>query len=222
MKKISEMPKIERPREKLEKYGPEKLSNAELLAILLRSGLKGMNVVALSKKLLKQFERPSLAEVDVATLKRVFGLGSAKACEIVACFELGRRFLCAKPAALLLSPEDVWKQLKDIRESKKEHFVVFYLDIRNREIQREIVSVGTLSASLVHPREVFESAIVHHCAQILVAHNHPSGNLEPSEEDFALTKRLVEAGKLLGIEVLDHVIVSKAGYRSFREAREIQ
>lgn len=215
--KIKDLPKIERPREKLEKYGPEKLSNAELLAILLRTGSKGVNVVELSHKILKKFSGNDLAKVRIAELKHTFGLGTAKACEIAACFELGRRMLHQKPASLIFSPEDVWREMKDIRDSKKEHFVTFFLDARNQNIKREIISIGTLNTNLVHPREVFESAIVHVAAQVIIAHNHPSGSLEPSSEDHEVTHRLRDAGKLLGIEVLDHVIVSRSGYTSFRE-----
>lgn len=215
--KIKDLPKIERPREKLEKYGPEKLSNAELLAILLRTGSKGVNVVELSSKILKKFSGNGLATVPIKELKHTFGLGAVKACEIVACFELGRRLLHQKLASLILSPEDVWKEMKDIRNSKKEHFVVFFLDARNQQIKREIVSIGTLNANLVHPREVFEPAIIHVAAQVIIAHNHPSGNFEPSQEDREVTNRLRDAGKLLGIEVLDHIIVSPSGYTSFRE-----
>ena len=213
---IKNLPACERPRERLVKYGPGKLSNAELLAILLRSGVKGVNVVELSNKILKKFGNV-FAKTNVADLAKTFGLGTAKACEIVACFELGKRFLKDKPAALILSPKDVWENLKEIRDHKKEHFIIFYLDSRNREIQKEIVSVGTLNANLVHPREVFEPAVKNLAAQIIVAHNHPSGQTDPSEEDLAITKRLIEAGKLLGIEVLDHVIVAQKEFSSFKE-----
>lgn len=215
--KIKDLPKIERPREKLEKYGPEKLSSSELLAILLRTGSKGVNVVELSNKILKKFSGDGLHAATVKELKNTCGLGNAKSCEIVACFELGRRLLHHKQATLILSPLDVWNELKDIRDNKKEHFVVFFLDARNQEIKREIISVGSLNASLVHPREVFEPAVRHIAAQILIAHNHPSGNLEPSEEDAIITKRLQEAGKILGIELLDHIIVSINGFLSFQE-----
>lgn len=215
--KIKDLPKIERPREKLEKYGPEKLSNSELLAILLRTGAKGVNVVELSNKIFKQFSGAGLAKASVGELKKTFGLGAAKACEIAACFELGRRLLHNKQSALLLSPHDVWEQLKDMRDHKKEHFVVFYLDARNQEMKRETISVGTLNANLVHPREVFEPAIQHSAAQVIIAHNHPSGDPEPSQEDIALTKRLVESGKILGIEVIDHVVAAKDSFASFKE-----
>src|SRR3989339_22866 len=207
--KIKDLPKVDRPREKLEKYGPTRLSDSELLAILLRTGSEGINVVELSGKILRKFSGAGLAKASAKELKNTFGLGSAKACEIVACFQLGRRLLQNKKSVLLLSPQDVWNELKDIRDHKKEHFVVFYLDTRNQEIQREIISVGTLNANLVHPREVFEPAIGHHAAQIIVAHNHPSGDPEPSEEDIAVTKRLKQAGELLGVELLDHIIITR-------------
>jgi DNA repair protein RadC len=153
--KIKDLPKIERPREKLEKYGPERLSNSELLAILLGIGQKGMNVVELSKRILSKFSGDGLSKANIEELKNTFGLGSAKACEIVACFELGRRLLQNKQAAILLSPKDVWDQLKDIRDNKKEHFMIFFLDARNQEIKREIISMGSLNANLVHPRSIF-------------------------------------------------------------------
>lgn len=214
--KIKDLSKVERPREKLVKYGPEKLSSAELLAILLRTGCKGVNVVELSKKILNKYPN-GLINVNIDDLKNTYGLGEAKACEIVACFELGRRFLKDKKSELILSPEKVWEELKEIRNNKKEHFVVFYLDARNQVIKQEVISIGTLNASLIHPREVFEPAIKNNTAQIIIAHNHPSGECEPSEEDLAITKRLQEAGKILGIEIVDHVIVSANKWQSFRD-----
>ncbi len=217
MAKIKDLPKIERPREKLEKYGPEKLSNSELLAILLRTGAKGVNVVELSNKILKKFSGSGLNKASFNDLKNTFGLGKVKACEIIACFELSRRLLQNKKSALILSPKDVWDELKDVRDNKKEHFVIFFLDARNQEIKREIISVGSLNANLVHPREVFEPAVRNLVAQIVIAHNHPSGDTDPSEEDLEITKRLVAASKILGIDILDHVIVSKTEHFSFKE-----
>lgn len=215
--KLKEVPKVDRPREKLEKYGVGKLSNSELLAILLRTGGKGKNVMEVAEGLLKKFSGVGLSEATVEELMKTFALGRAKGSEIVACFELGRRLLKDKKHALLLSPQDVWKELKDLRDHKKEHFVIFYLNARNQEIKRDIISVGTLTANLVHPREVFEPAVTHLAAHIVVAHNHPSGSVEPSEEDVEVTKRLVDAGKILGIEVIDHVIVSMTGFGSMKE-----
>jgi len=217
MAKIKDLPRVDRPREKLEKYGPEKLSNSELLAVLLRTGGKGLNVVEMSRKILGKFSGSGLAKANFKELKNTFGLGAAKACEIVACFELGRRFLQNKKSRIYLTPKDVWNELKDIRDNKKEHFVIFFLDARNQEIKREIISVGLLNANLVHPREVFEPAVRHLAAQIILAHNHPAGDPMPSKEDSEITKQLVEAGKLLGIEIKDHVIVSKTNFFSFAD-----
>jgi DNA repair protein RadC len=207
MPKIKDIPKFDRPREKMEKYGPGKLSDAELLAILLRTGTKDLNVLKLAQKILQKFENEKFIDITIDELKTIHGLGPVKSCEILACFELGRRMLKGKKSSILLSPKDVWERMKDIRGSKKEHFVVFYLDSRNQEIQREIISVGTLNESLVHPREVFESAIKNNAASIIIAHNHPSGDLEPSQADIEITKKLIHAGKILDIRVIDHVIV---------------
>ena len=214
---IKDLPKVERPREKLMQYGPERLSNSELLAILLRSGKKGENVVDFSSKILRKFGTKELPNLTFDDLRNYPGLGPAKACEIVACFELGKRVLKDKKAQIYLEPKEVWKELKDIRNYKKEHFVIFYLDSRNQEIKREIISVGSLNANLVRPREVFEPAVRNLVAQVILAHNHPSGDPEPSEDDLEITKRLVEAGKILGIEVVDHVIVANNGFLSFKE-----
>jgi len=214
--KIKDLPRVDRPREKLEKYGPDKLSNAELLAVLLGNGTKGVNVLELAHKILRKFSGVSLASASFKELKNVLGLGSTKVCTVLACFELSKRLLKDKKAELILSPKDVWENLKDIRDNKKEHFIVFYLDARNQKIQREIISVGILNANLIHPREVFEPAICHSAAQILLAHNHPSGETQPSDDDIAVTKRLTEAGKILGIEVSDHVIVSQNSYLSLK------
>jgi DNA repair proteins len=157
--KIKDLPKVERPREKLIRYGPEKLSNSELLAIILGSGTKERNVIELANKILKKFSADELPNLTFNDLKNYPGLGPAKACEIIACFELGKRLLKGKRTKIYLTPKDVWDELKDLHNHKKEHFVIFYLDARNQEIKREIISVGSLNANLVHPREVFEPAV---------------------------------------------------------------
>lgn len=216
MTKIKDLAKVDRPREKMEKYGPEKLHTSELLAIILRSGTKGQNVIELSRKILKKFPNDDLSRATFKELRNTFGLGSAKVCEIMACMEIGKRILKDKKTELILSPKDVWENLHDIRDNKKEHFIVFYLDTRNQKIQREIISVGILNANLIHPREVFESAIRNNAAQILIAHNHPSGDTHPSQDDIVVSRRLIEAGKILGIEIVDHVIVSNFSYLSLK------
>jgi DNA repair protein RadC len=214
---IRDLARVERPREKLIHYGPARLSNKELLAIILRTGGRNENALDLAGRVIRNCKSENLAAASYAEIRKISGIGPAKACEILACFELGRRLLKGKVSNLFLKPEDVWKELKDIRGLKKEHFIVFYLDSRNQEIKREIVSVGSLNASLVHPREVFEPAVRVHAAQVILAHNHPSGNPEPSRDDLEINRRLVEAGKIMGIEVIDHIIVTAAGYLSFKE-----
>ncbi len=209
MSKLKDTPKLDRPREKMMKYGPGKLGDAELLAILLRTGTKDLNVLKLSQKILNKFKNSEIINASIGELKTIHGLGPAKACEIVACFELGKRMLKDKKSSVLLSPKDVWERMEDIRGSKKEHFIVFYLDSRNQEIQREIISVGTLNESLVHPREVFEGAIKNNASSIILAHNHPSGDLGPSQADIEITKKLIHAGKILDIRIISHVIVTK-------------
>jgi len=214
--KIKDIPKSDRPREKMEKYGPDKLSDAELLAILLRTGTKDLNVLKLSQKILDKFGKEKFVDVSIEDLKSFHGIGAVKACEILSCFELGRRMLKGKKTSILLSPKDVWERMEDIRGSKKEHFVVFYLDSRNQEIHKEIISVGTLNESLVHPREVFENAIKNNTASIIIAHNHPSGDLEPSQADIEITKKLIHAGKILDIKIVDHIVVTVNGYNSLK------
>lgn len=213
--KIKDLPKIELPREKLEKYGTDKLADYELLAILLGSGIEGTNVIELSKNILTIVQKVGLKNITLEHLLDIKGLGRAKALQIIAVFELGRRFN-SDANVEVLSPDDVWKLCSDIRDSKKEHFVAFYLNTQNHLIERQIISIGTLNASLVHPREVFEPAVAFHAASVIVAHNHPSGSMEASPEDIDVTKRLVEAGKILGIALVDHIIVTKGGFVSFQ------
>jgi len=214
--KIKDLAKVDRPREKLEKYGAIKLASHELLAVLLGSGIKGLNVVELSKKIVRAIEKAGADKISLENLLKERGLGKTKSLQVIAALEFGRRMASGRKPEIL-SATDIWKLCADIGGSKKEHFVAFYMDTRNRLIERQIVSIGILNASLVHPREVFEPAVALRAAGIIVAHNHPSGNLDPSENDSAITKRLAEAGKIMGIELLDHIIVASAGFLSFKE-----
>lgn len=216
---IRDMPRIEKPREKLEKYGPDKLSNEELLAIILRTGKAGKNVIQLAKEVLTKIEIP--AEAKLEDLKKIKGIGTAKACEIVSVFELGKRLLQNKKQRIIKDPQDIWNAMHDIVQLKKEHFVVFFLDPRSQEVKREIISIGTLDMSLVHPREVFEPAVRYLASHIIISHNHPSGEPSPSIADLEVTKKLSAAGKIMGIEVLDHVIVSKNGWYSMQAHGEM-
>lgn len=221
MTKIKDIHKVDLPREKLEKYGTAKLADHELLAILFGSGIKGLNVIELSKKILKHIRKDGADHVTLENLLKERGLGKAKALQVIALLELGKR-LRSEEKQEILSAKDAWTLCSDIRNSKREHFVAFYLDTRGTLIDRQVVSVGTLDASLVHPREVFEPAVSLHASSIIVAHNHPSGNLEPSAEDREVTDRLNRAGKILGIRLLDHVIVTKDSFVSMKDRGTIE
>jgi len=206
------------PREKLSKYGPDNLSNQELLALLIRTGQKGQSVQDLSKVVLKEISNLGVNNITVSTLSKTKGLGLAKSCEIIAALELSKRLLKGKQTTVIMSPKDVFMAMQDLVVSKKEHFVVFYLDSRNQEIIRDVISIGTLNSSLVHPREVFENAIKNNAASIVISHNHPSQDPTPSNADLQVTNQIQQAGKILGIELLDHVIVTKNKWWSWKEA----
>jgi DNA repair protein RadC len=180
-----------------------------LIDLLIMLGLPA----ATRQRLTDRYPSKTLPGATIGELTKT--LGKKYGARVYAALRLPELFRTT--AQIFLKPKDIWEQLADIRENKKEHFVIFYLDTRNQEIKRDIISIGCLNANLVHPREVFEPAVKNLAASLIVAHNHPSGNLEPSQEDIDLTKRLTAAGKLLGIELMDHVIVSKEGFSSFKE-----
>lgn len=214
---LKELDKYSKPREKLLKYGPERLSDEELLAIIIGSGTRGKNVLQLSREILEKFKSREFGYECIDDLRKIEGIGLVKACEIISCFEIGKRYFASKKHSVYLTPRDVYENLFEYRYARKEHFIVVYLDVKNQEIKKQIVSIGTVNFSVVHPRDVFEEAVKNLASSIIVVHNHPSGILEPSQEDIKLTHRIVEAGKLLGIEVVDHVIIGKNGYYSFKE-----
>lgn len=211
--KLKNLHKIELPREKLLKYGPNKLEDFELLAILLGSGIKGVNVLELSKHILKKINEIGVKNITLSDLKKIKGLGEIKAAQIIAMLSIRERLNNSEDKEIL-TPKDIWNLCSDIRSSKKEHFVVFYLNTQNRLIERQIISIGTLDSSLVHPREVFEPAIKLSASSIIIVHNHPSGDLTPSYEDDVVTNRLKSAGELLGVNLLDHVIVANTEFKS--------
>jgi len=219
--KMKDLQKVDLPREKLVRYGVDKLKDYELLALLLGSGIKGLNVLELSKKILENIKKAGVKNITLESLLKIKGLGKAKASQIFAMLELGRRLGGDNKNEEIISPLDVWNFCADIRGMKREHFVTIYLDTQNKVIERQTISIGTLNSSLVHPREVFESAVRLSAASVIVAHNHPSGELEPSKEDREVTRRLVEAGQVLGIDLVDHIILSKKSYLSFQQARLI-
>ena len=218
--KIKDTPKIDRPREKLAKYGPEFLKDQELLAILLGTGTEGKNVLEIAREILSKFSKKKLLALSFDQLKQIKGVGPAKACQILAAFELSKRVLkvdASNTQPTIQMPKDIIAQVSYLKNHKKENFVVLYLNSRNQLINKETISVGTLNANLVHPREVFEPAISGFASTVALVHNHPSGSPEPSEDDLKLTKQLVRAGNILGIEVIDHIIIANDGYRSFKE-----
>ena len=214
--KLTELKNTELPREKMEKYGAKRLRNFELIAIVLGSGIKGCNVLELARKIEKLITKKSVNNVTLEDLQKIRGLGKAKAIQILAVISLVDRF-GSESGVELLSVKDIWNLCADFRSSKKEHIVAFYLDTQQRLIERRIISVGTLDTSLLHPREVFEPALQLSAAGVVLAHNHPSGDPTASLEDVALTRRLVEASKIIDIELLDHIIVTRDKFSSLKE-----
>ena len=191
----------------------------ELLAILFRSGRKGLSALDIGVSLRQKYELSQIAELSFADLSAIEGIDTSKACTLLAAIELGNRIHSSKSttAIKINSPDDALPLLTEIKLQKKEHFMVIYLNARQEVILKEVISIGTLNASLVHPREVFEPAVKHLASVVLLAHNHPSGDVEPSEADISITKRLEEVGKIMGIEVMDHIIITRERYYSFRE-----
>ena len=211
---------VDMPREKLEQLGPEALRNEELLAILLRTGYEGKHVLEVASGVLRRHPPAALLEMGFDALTRIKGVGRAKAAGLVSAFELARRALNQGMgvAPAITRPTDVLSVVADIKDRRKEYFVAVFLNARNQVICREDVSVGSLNASLVHPREVFAPAVGSSAASVVLAHNHPSGDVTPSREDIELTRRMVQAGEIMGIEVLDHIIVGAVRFLSMKEA----
>ena len=215
MKSINQLENIDKPREKLIKKGANALKDYELLAVLLGSGVQGKDVITLSLEIIKLFEK-DFENLTLEKLLNIHGLGLAKASQILSSIELSRRYLI-KQNKKISSAKDVYDELKEYHNKKQEYFLCLYLDGANHLIQTKVITIGILNQSLVHPREVFSYAIEKRCASIIVAHNHPSGVLEASNEDINVTKRLKESSKILGIELLDHLIITNDGYFSFKE-----
>ncbi|MCX5787121.1 MAG: DNA repair protein RadC [Elusimicrobia bacterium] len=216
--RIADLDPAERPRERLMRLGPPALRDDELLALLLGTGGPGKSSLDVARGLLERCGARELVRMPAAALCRAGGLGPGRACAIAAARELVHRWdLRAADGAELTGPRQVWEHLHGLRHERKEHFVALYLSARNRLLHTETVSIGTLTASLVHPREVFGPAVERAAAGVIVAHNHPSGEARPSPEDRAATARLERAGRILGVPLLDHVVVADGGFFSFRE-----
>jgi len=220
---IHDLPPPERPRERLLKLGAESLSAQEILALILGRGIKGESVMVTAQRLLSQFGNlKGVASASVQELSKVRGIGIAKATQLRAAFELGKRLddsPDSKGRVVIKTPEDVLGQVKSrLKDKKKEYFISLLLDTRNQQIGIPTISIGSLDSSIVHPREVFKEALSASAASVIFVHNHPSGDPRPSEDDIKMTKRLVEAGEILGIEVLDHIIVSDEAHISMKAA----
>jgi DNA repair protein RadC len=218
---LREVPSEDRPRERMLQHGASVLSNAELLAILLRTGTFAESAVRLAQRILTECGGlRSLVDMTKDQLTEIKGIGNAKALQIQASIELGKRLARTKlsETVTIRSPEDVADLLREeLRYLQKEHFVCLFLNTKNHVMGQETLSMGSLNASIVHPREVFRAAIKRSSAALICVHNHPSGDPTPSPEDIQITHRLVEAGAIIGIEVLDHVIIGDHKHVSLKE-----
>jgi len=206
---------LDRPREKLKKKGAGSLSNTELLAVLLNSGTRKIGVIRLAQSVKEVIDRSSPEEL-FESLMKLKGMGEAKSLSICAAMEFTKRKI--QPSSRKVkTPHDVFSWLKPFGDKKQEHFIVITLNGGNEIINSRVVTVGLLNSSQIHPREVFADAIVERAASLILAHNHPSGNCDPSSEDIAVTRKLSSAGEILGVSVLDHIIFSENGFKSFLE-----
>lgn len=224
MFKVKELPQSDRPREKLLESGPTYLTDAELLAILLRTGMKGKSVLTIATEIINEYK--NLAAVSSLTIydwKNIKGIKKDKAATLLAAFEIARRVAVQNKwheDKQIRSPEDIAEiYIPKLRDKVQEEFYVVCLSTANKIIKHEIISTGSLDMSIVHPREIFKAAITNNSKSIFLIHNHPSGNTQPSNEDITLTRKIVEAGKILDIRVLDHLIVGNKGFTSLANER---
>jgi len=219
MKKITDIPTLDRPREKLRQKGAGALSDLELMAILLGKGIKGHDVLTVANKILKVMDASNI-NPNLEDLQKIDGVGPAKASLIAAAIEFARRRI--RPEGFKISiPPDVLPLIQHYADRKQEHFICISLNGANEVIASRVVSVGLVNKTHVHPREVFADPITDRASAIIVSHNHPSGDLKPSKDDIAITRQLKSAGETLGIRLLDHIIFNQKGYYSFLEKGEI-
>ena len=219
---IRDLPVGERPRERMAQYGPEAMSTVELLAILLRVGSRGESAIRLAERLLAECGGlVGMAKARIPQLSALPGIGLAKAAEIKAAFELGKRLATSVegPRAVIRNASDAAAlMMEELRHREQECLAAIFLDTRNQVIRARVLTVGTLTGSPAHPREVFKEALAHGCASLILCHNHPSGDPTPSRDDIALTGRLAQAGEIMGIPLLDHLIVGDGRFVSLKEA----
>ena len=221
--KIMDIPENNRPRERLEHSGVGALSDAELLSIIISTGTRKYNSIDLSNQILRKFGMSKLSRINPSEIMTINGIGKAKALRIIATIEFAKRVKDNKDKKKIFAitkAKDVYTYLKyKTLDMDKEHFIVILLDTRNKIIRDEIVSIGTINSAIIHPREVFRNAIRENSNAIILAHNHPSGSPMPSKNDIQITKQIIEAGKILDIKVLDHVIIGKDKYWSWNESK---
>jgi DNA repair protein RadC len=216
MKKISDITECDRPRERIASRGAASLSDIELIAAIIGSGSRERDVFAVAKDIADQLSDDP-GQLTYQDLTEIRGIGKSNASKILACFELGRRYYKTSEAVKVSSPEDILPLVSYLENQKQEHFVCITLNGANEVIAKRTITVGLLNHSLVHPREVFADAISDRAASVICIHNHPSNTLEPSSQDIAVTRQLADAGNLLGIHVLDHLIIAKGGFVSMKE-----
>jgi len=220
--RVRDLPQEEKPREKLRLFGSAALKNYELLAVILGKGTKKEGVLELSKRIMEQYGNQALlSEKDVDKVEQMLGLSPVQACQVVAAIELGRRQFGEHHEVFLRSPREVFEYARDMSRLKKENLRGLYLDVRNKLLRDETISIGTLDASLACPRDVFLPAIEAPAASVILLHNHPSGDPSPSKDDIELTKQIYAASKILAIEILDHVIIGNGSYVSLKEKTNI-
>lgn len=216
--KLRDLPADEKPREKMVKYGSATLSLAELFAVVLNVGTKKEEVLTMSRRLLREYgDSAIINQKDPGKVKDLLGIPLGKACQVVACFEIGRRLFKApsgRRPVMLRTASQVYAYLADMRDLPKEYLRGLYLDAHYQLIHDEVISIGSMTSNIIHPREVFRPAVEHSASAVILAHNHPSGVVRPSDPDIAITAQIVEAGKIMGISVLDHVIITKTKFAS--------
>ena len=221
MPKIKDLPKHKRPREKLFEKGTDALKDYELLAILLRTGYQGKSALEVAKRILKSLPLKKLVKLSINDLSKLKGVGKSRAAAIASAFAIGKRTYMEDNSIIINSPEDAVKVVSFLKDKKREYLVAIYLTARKKLITTKIISIGTLTANLIHPRELFKPALEHNAASIIIAHNHPSGDQKPSTEDINVTKQLKKAGQILGIDLIDHLIITKNNFSSLRIEKNI-
>ena len=219
--KILSLPTFKRPREKLQEKGPDALKDYELLAILLRTGYQGKSAIQVAKRILDQYTINQLSQLKLDQLSKLKGIGPSRASTIIAGFHLYKRCDPNHQIISINSPEDVYKTTHFLTQKTKEHLHALYLNARNQLITQQTISIGTIDCSIAHPREIYYPAIKNNAVQIIITHNHPSGDPTPSPQDISITKKIKHAGSILGIELIDHIIITKTTYHSLKQNNQL-